>query len=147
MNNLAAGLMALKRYDEARSVLDRAIGVGERVWGADHPQFGLLLHTRGELAAATGELDLAEACLDRKGYATYRPLALYELAQVSARLGRTEPAVDLLARALELGYAPEGSAPSVADDPQLASIRAHPRFRALASGGRPGAPGSRGGLD
>jgi hypothetical protein len=35
------------------------MGIGERVWGATHPQFGLLLHTRGELAAAMGDLELA----------------------------------------------------------------------------------------
>ncbi len=140
MNNLAACLIALERYDEARPVLDRAIAIGERVWGADHPQFGLLLHTRGELAAAEGDLKAAEAHLaralalyDRQGYAAYRPLALYELAQVSARLGKTEPALDFLARALEAGYEPQGSAPAFTSDPQLGALRAHPRFRALAA--------------
>jgi tetratricopeptide (TPR) repeat protein len=143
MNNLAASLMALQRYAEAKALLERALGMGEKVWGASHPQYGLLLHTRGELAAAMGDLELAEADLvraletyDERGYAAFRPLALYELAQVSARLGKPEAAIGFLARALELGYEPRGSAPALADDPQLASLHAHPRFRALVSGRR-----------
>jgi hypothetical protein len=62
---------------------------------------------------------------------------LYQLAQVSARLGKPEPALDHLARALEAGYRPAGSAHAVADDPQLASLRTHPRFVQLASGAGP----------
>jgi tetratricopeptide (TPR) repeat protein len=143
MNNVAACLMALERYDEARSVLEEAIEIGGKVWGVNHPQYGLLLHTRGELAAAMGELEVAEAHLvralriyEQRGYAAYRPLALYQLAQVSARLGKTEPALDFLAQALEAGYQPQGSAPTFADDPQLSSLRAHPRFKVLVSSTR-----------
>ena len=139
LNNLAYSLTALKRHDEARAVLERAIGLGEKVWGVNHPQYGLLLHTRGELAAAMGDLAGAEPDLlralqayDQREYATYRPLALYELAQVSARLGKTEAALGFLERALDQGYAPTGSAPPFVEDPQLASLRAHPRFEALA---------------
>jgi non-specific serine/threonine protein kinase/serine/threonine-protein kinase len=141
MNNLAYCLIALKRYDEARGVLERAIALGEKVWGVTHPQFGLLLHTRGELAAARGDLKAAEADLlralqsyDRREYANYRPLALYELAQVEARLGKTDPAIGHLERALATGYRPSGSAPPFSEDPKLASLRAHPRFEALAAG-------------
>jgi len=144
MNNLAACLMTIERYDEARSVLDRAIGIGERVWGVTHPQFGLLLHTRGEIALAMGDLDTAKAYLaralslyDERAYVAHRPLVLYQLAQVSARLGKAEQALDFLARALKEGYAPQGEDPTFIDDPQLASLRAHPRFQALASVARP----------
>jgi hypothetical protein len=49
------------------------------------------------------------------------------------RLGKPERALDFLARALEAGYEPEGSAPPFTDDPQLAARRLHPRFQALAS--------------
>ena len=140
MNNLAACLIALERYEEARPILERAIVIGESVWGADHPQFGLLLHTRGELAAGEGDLKTAEAYLiralglyDERAYIAYRPLVLYQLAQVSARLGKAETALDFLARALTEGYEPSGSEPAFTDDPALASLRAHPRFQALAS--------------
>jgi len=140
MNNLAYSLMILQRYDQSKIVLERAMALGEKIWGTDHPQYGMLLHTRGELAAAMGDLRLAEAHLlralasyEQRGYAAYRPLALYELAQVSARLGKPDRALDFLAKALDVGYEPEGSAPAVKDDPQLASLRAHPRFRALLS--------------
>jgi tetratricopeptide (TPR) repeat protein len=140
MNNLAVSLITLRRYDEARATLERALVLGERVWGTAHPQYAVLLHTRGELAAAGGDPRAAEADLlraletyDRLGLHAFRPLALYELAQVSARLGKPERALDFLARALEAGYAPEGSAPPFTDDPQLAALRPHPRFKALAS--------------
>jgi tetratricopeptide (TPR) repeat protein len=141
--------VALKRYDEARAVLEDALRLGNKVWGVQHPQYGLLLHTRGELAAATGDLTAADAhlrhALDLYGqqkYAVYRPLANYELAQVSARLGRQDAALRFLEQALELGYQPDASAPTFVDDPQLASLRAHPRFKALASA-TPGPGGTR----
>ncbi len=132
--------MALKRYEQATTVIERALGIGEKAWGATHPQYGLLLHSRGELAVAMESLETAETYLtralrlyDQHGYAVYTPLALYQLAQVSARLGKQEPALDCLERALELGYRPAASAPAFVADPQLASLRAHPRFKALAS--------------
>lgn len=140
MNNLANCLTALKRYGQAEAVLERAIRLGEKVWGPTHPEFALVLHTRGELAQATGELKVAEAHLlrvlsvyDQSGYAKHRPLALYELAQVTARLGKREAAVDFLARAIQEGYEPEGSSPAVGDDPQLRSLRGHSVFERLAS--------------
>ena len=142
MNNLAYSLMTLRRYDQSKAVLERAMVLGEKVWGTDHPQYAGLLQTRGELAAAMGDVRLAEAHLLRalasyqeRGYGANRPMTLYELAQVSARLGKVQPALNFLAQALELGYRPAGSA-TVEDDPQLASLRADPRFRALLSAPR-----------
>ncbi len=142
MNNLAYSLMTLRRYDRSKVVLDRAMVLGEKIWGTKHPTYATLLHTRAELAAATGDLGLAEAhlrralaCYEEHGYAANRPLALYELAQVSARLGKVQPALDFLAQALELGYEPQGPA-AIEDDPHLAALHADPRFRALLSARR-----------
>ena len=141
MNNLAVCLTALKRFDQAQGVLERAMQLGQKVWGATHPEFALVVHTRGELAQAKGELKTAEAHLlralavyDQTGYASYRPLALYELAQVTARLEKQKAAVGFLARAIELGYKPQGASPAIRDDPQLRSLRCYAPFEALASG-------------
>jgi hypothetical protein len=51
------------------------------------------------------------------------------------RLLKVEPALTHLAQALDLGYQSDGTA-TIEDDPQLASLRAHPRFRALLSAPR-----------
>lgn len=141
MNNLAVCLTALKRYDQAQAVLDRAMQLGQKIWGATHPEFALVVHSRGELAQAMGDLRSAEAHLlralavyDQTGYASYRPLALYELAQVTARLEKQKAAVGFLARAIELGYKPQGASPTIRDDPQLRSLRGYAPFEALVSG-------------
>jgi hypothetical protein len=86
----------------------------------------------GDLRLAEAHLLRALASYEERGYGANRPATLYGLAQVSARLGKVEPALDFLAQALELGYRPDGAA-TVENDPQLASLRADPRFRALLS--------------
>lgn len=56
------------------------------------------------------------------------PLHRYNLACSLALLGRTEPALDALERAVELGY---DDLKFLAEDDDLSSLRAHPRFHAL----------------
>jgi tetratricopeptide (TPR) repeat protein len=138
MNNLALCFAGLGRHHEAQATMDRAVRLGEKVWGVEHPQYGVLLHTRGELAIGRGDMASAEADLmraleiyDRKGEGTQRPVALYELAQVTASLGKREHALGFLERAFDLGYAPAGSASALTEDEHLASLRADPRFKKL----------------
>ena len=64
-----------------------------------------------DLRLAEAHLLRAHASYEQRGYDAYRPLALYELAQISARLAKPDRALDFLAKALDAGYEPEGSAP------------------------------------
>jgi hypothetical protein len=83
------------------------------------------------LPAAEQDFTRALESYDRREYAAHRPLALYELAQVQARLGKKSAALASLERALAEGYAPTGSAPGFTKDEQLASLRSDPRFQVL----------------
>jgi dienelactone hydrolase len=76
---------------------------------------------RPEAAAAAFERAVAAGARN--------PQTLYNLACARARAGRVEPALDALEQAFAAG--PVDRAHMV-EDPDLASLRAHPRFRALA---------------
>jgi non-specific serine/threonine protein kinase/serine/threonine-protein kinase len=138
LNNLAVCLIALRQYTRAEAALLRASELGQKVWGPAHPEFAIVVHGQGELAQARGQLKTADAYLqhalgiyDQSGFARYRPLVLYQLAQVNARLGQPDVAVNYLAKAIAERYTPEGTAPTFRDDPQLSSLRGLAAFEAL----------------
>ena len=58
------------------------------------------------------------------------PVPSYNLACAKARLGKTEEALEWLERAVEGGV---GNASQIAEDPDLASLKGHPRFAELMS--------------
>ncbi len=119
---------------ENHTQLDQAIGLFARALEAQ-PGFlearrfrAVLLARRGEFAAALEDINL---CLERepRGGAT-----LYAAACVAAHMAArsTDPAgarqaLTFLRQALEAGYGHD----KAADDPDLASLRAHPDFRLL----------------
>jgi tetratricopeptide (TPR) repeat protein len=63
-----------------------------------------------------------------------KPIPWYNLACSLACLGRTEPALDALERALSLGYPRPDR---VGRDPDLRSLKRHPRFQRLLHRSRP----------
>lgn len=67
------------------------------------------------------------------------PTARYNLACSLALLDRTDEALDALEVAVELGY--DDGRHLLADE-DLASLREHPRFRALVQALSPGVPGT-----
>ncbi len=148
LNNLASAYTSQGRLAEARPLLQRGIAIGERVWGPEHPSYGVIIHSLGELETADGELDQAERLLAQalgiyelqRGF-EYLGLVLYQLAQVSARQVKHEQALDFLGRALEEGYEYEGGPDGFRDDPALLSLRDSPRFDALAAAARARAGG------
>ena len=137
MNNLASKYTALGRLDDARRLLRQAIGTGERVFGAEHPQLGVFVHSLGEVEIASQNFREAEGFITR-AVAIYRPqraqflgLALYQLAQVVARQGRSREAVAYLGEAIAAGYKPS-VAPDA--DPHLTSLQSLPEFQATVAG-------------
>jgi serine/threonine-protein kinase len=73
----------------------------------------------------TGRLDLASRHVERAlALAPADAYILYPVAQVRLMAGEVDPALDLLARALEAGYPAE----DVRRDPELAQLRSDPRF-------------------
>src|SRR3989475_237528 len=96
-----------------------------------HEQYAGLL---GVLAAQRG--DRAEAArLDRLLITLERPLgrgqALYWRACIAALLGERDPAVDLLARALDAGYVYQVRFLDAHVEPSFVALRGYPPFREL----------------
>lgn len=82
-----------------------------------------------------GEPQAARELLGRAArIGTDNPELMYYVAESAERLGDRELALEWIARALEAGYPPQ----VIEDYPDLADLRADPRFRALAAaaGGR-----------
>ena len=137
LNNVAYRLGTLGRYVEARPLLEEALAVGERLWGVEHPNYGTLLHSLGEIELGAGNLDAAHRRL-AAALAIYRQqpghrllgLVLYQLAQIDARLGNTSSALDLLSEAVQAG-AFRGGADELAKNVNLASLAGTPRFQDL----------------
>jgi len=138
MATLASVDRALGRYDEARTLLDRAIPLAEKILGPTHPRTGIYVHTLGELGLATGDYDAAEKHLQRARLIyeqqpshEYLGLVLYELAEVAARQERKAQALDLLRLAFGKGYKFGGTVSGYLDDPHFATLREDPGFQAM----------------
>ena len=138
MNNLAFRYEKAGRHDAAKQMLGRGLELARRVWGADHPNYAVVVHTLGEFEMAGGNSAAAEEHLSH-ALRVYRlqpahqhlPLALYQLAQVTAEQGKTREALRFLSDALARGYKHGGDALGFADDPKLASLRESPEFSRL----------------
>ncbi len=131
------GMLAMTRGDDGRALreFDRALAIDPDQLDARRYR-AILLARQGEWQPAMREVNL---CLRREPRS---PDSLYAAACVVARAhaaDRSEAtarqALDMLERAVAQGADPARAA----DDPDLASIRLHPRFAGLAgrSGGRP----------
>jgi len=108
MNNAAVGLTALGRYDEAAALLDDLVALVE----LDRPgsrEHAVYVHTFAELEIARGRWAEARRRLDF-AIGAYRRLgdpnlgfALVQAAEVEARSGRIEAALDRLDQAVAAG--------------------------------------------
>jgi non-specific serine/threonine protein kinase/serine/threonine-protein kinase len=138
MNNLATYYQTLRNYDAARALLERAAELAEKTWGPKHPNYATLVHSLGELESDMGNLRIAElrllqaiAIYDLQPSHQHALLALYQLAQVSARQGKTVQALNYVSSALARGYKHNGKALGFADDPNLNSLHPIPRFQQM----------------
>ncbi len=131
------GMLAMTRGDDGRALreFDRALAIDPAQLDARRYR-AILLARRGEWQSATREVN---HCLEREPRS---PASLYAAACVVARAHAADhsratarQALDLLERAVAEGANPARAAA----DPDLASIRLHPRFARLAgrSGDRP----------
>ena len=111
-------LSAIGRHEEAIAAARKSIEM-----------MGKASHTLGRLAAAhaeAGDVDSAEAVLrEMEEVASRRYISPYHGALVNCALGRNEPALDLLERALELK---DAWILWAAVDPEFDRLHGHPRF-------------------
>ncbi len=125
MNNLASLLEATNRLSEAEPLFRRALAIGERSYGAGHPQVGALLHNLASLLRTTNRPAEAEPLFRRAlaiGEASYGSAhpriattlkGLAHLLHVTNRMSEAEP---LVRRALAIEEATYG-----ADHPEVAA--------------------------
>ena len=111
-------LSAIGQHEEAIHAAQKSVEI-----------MGKASHTLGRLATAhakAGDVGNAEAILrEMDEVASRRYISPYHVALVNAALGRVEPALDLLERALEIK---DAWILWTAVDPDLDSLHGHPRF-------------------
>src|SRR5881296_2805021 len=126
------------RFERAEAYYAAGYADSARAIAADlaraHPKNEQYAGLLGVLAARRG--DRAEAArLDRLLVTLDRPLrrgqALYWRACIAALLGERDPAVDLLARALDAGYVYQVRFLDAHVEPSFVALRGYPRFREL----------------
>jgi dienelactone hydrolase len=118
--------MGTRQWDQAAEYLTRAIDLGARHSLA----YGQLAYTemhRGRYAEAVTAYERAFEAGIPPG-ANTRGVAYYNLACAHARLGHTDQAFDNLTKAIESGFSNRNT---MAQDPDLESLRSDPRFRVL----------------
>ncbi len=126
------------RFERAQAYYAAGYADSARAIAADlasaHPMHEQYAGLLGVLAAQRG--DRAEAArLDRLLITLERPLgrgqALYWRACIAALLGERDPAVDLLARALDAGYVYQVRFLDAHVEPSFVALRGYPPFREL----------------
>jgi tetratricopeptide (TPR) repeat protein len=145
--NRGMTLSELARYDESVAELAGTTQALTRALGADHPttllartQYAVALTQGGNDADAERVLEAALPDLRRAlGAGDSQTLdALYNLACIAARRGNSDRALDHLEQAVADGFAD----PGMLEDPDLASLREHERFRAIADRVKPPSSGA-----
>jgi serine/threonine protein kinase/tetratricopeptide (TPR) repeat protein len=125
---LASTYAALERTADAAAARHRAIEVINRHIGL-HPDDARALYLGAIACCLSGlteqGLEWAERALALE---PEDPVTLYNVACVYAVQGRTEPAIDCLENAVKHGFAHKEW---IEHDSDLASLRDHPRYRAL----------------
>ena len=138
MTSLAEVYWRWGRFDEAETVLTRAVKQQSRVLGEEHPATLEATNALGDLYRRQGRHDEAASLLGRALDARRRTLgddhpdiagSLQALGCLAAARGERQEAIDLLRQAVDRGWARR----TLLDDTDLASLRGDPEFEAITS--------------
>jgi non-specific serine/threonine protein kinase len=125
---MASALHGLGRAEEARTAYQRGLSAAQKHLLL-HPGDARALYFGANALSQVGDrersLEWAGRALELEGE---EPQVLYNVACVYALLGEAERAIDCLERSLTHGW---GQRQWMEHDPDLASLREHPRFKAL----------------
>jgi non-specific serine/threonine protein kinase/serine/threonine-protein kinase len=137
LNGLGDAYRLDGRLDEAESILSDTLKSARRSLG-EHPEVGEAARYLALVSKAQGRLEDADRLMDeaatifRKtagGVSRLAVQAQVESAGMKMLLGERRRALDLLALAVDLGYAAE----ELTENPDFASLREDPEFLALAA--------------
>ena len=116
----------LADFDEARKSLERALKIGEKVFGLDHPSVAIMANNLGMVLQDLGEMEKARSCFEwamkiyEKVFGLDHPsmaIRVNNLGMVLQDLGEMEKARECFERALEIDEKVFGlDHPSVARD-------------------------------
>ncbi len=125
---MASALHGLGRANEAKAAYRRGLSAAQNHLLL-HPGDARALYCGANALSQVGDrersLEWANRALEIEGE---EPQVLYNVACVYALLGEADRAIDCLERSMTHGW---GQRQWMAHDPDLASLRDHPRFRAL----------------
>ena len=125
---MASALHGLERKTEAQAAYRRGLEAAERHLEL-HPGDCRALYFGANALSQVGERQKCKQWLERAlTLEGDEPQVLYNVACVYALLGEAEPAIDCLERSITGGW---GQREWMEHDPDLASLRSHPRFHAL----------------
>ena len=125
---MASALHGLERKSEAQAAYHRGLVIAERHLEL-HPGDSRALYFGANALSQVGEREKCKQWLERAlALEPDEPMVLYNVACVYALLGEAEPAIDCLERSITGGW---GQREWMEHDPDLASLRTHPRFQAL----------------
>lgn len=137
---LGFSLRLAGREQEALAAFERARGLLEKE-AAERPddpripgELGLAFASLGRRDEALAAGRRAMSLLPVEADALDGPAYLVDMARIHALLGEPEPALELLARALEMPAGRWISVPRVEADPRFDAVRGHPGYRRLIRG-------------
>jgi adenylate cyclase len=125
---MASALHGLNRADDARVAYQRGLAAAQKHLLL-HPGDARALYFGANALSQVGDrersLEWAQRALELEGE---EPQVLYNIACVFALLGEADRAIDCLERSITHGW---GQRQWMEHDPDLVTLREHPRFRAL----------------
>lgn len=136
MNNLATVYDDEHKEVQAENLLTEALSIKKRTLGFYHPDTATTLYNLGNNNLRQGKYKTAEAFYSQALDIQTRVLGpdhpdtiatLYNLACAAARRGEKDKAIAILSQPVDFS----GGDAEMDSDPDLASLRADPRFRAL----------------
>ena len=125
---MASALHGLGRADDARAAYHRGLAAAQKhllLYPGDTRALYFGANALSQVGDRERSLEWAQRAQDLEGE---EPQVLYNVACVYALLGEADRAIDCLERSLTHGW---GLRQWMEHDPDLASLREHPRFKAL----------------